>query len=348
AERGSGPIVARGCLPVMAEMVCPALVQEAVSRGVSFAWGNCENKALSPGHMMERLEMAISELELALERSLKLPITDVSLLQRRKMIKCAYVQAMELLDKHKQQAAPVSQEQMSSQGVKRKRWIFQLKNVPIIASLASLNMDDVRKFEWFADCAGKFMRDVESGCSLRHYTFCNPIARHLLEGKTLMCHLDQGTQVGNVYIWPTYSEERGVEVVLGYDYTGSTITDKCFYLFLVLRLSESMDIVRIATECLQFLTPQFKLAAESAMGELSLLPNLLVQDSPLVCAPLRSHPRVSYQSNSTLPPGPIICCKASRHGVSSFFLRKPEGLPPTIPQQQCFILCSEIENTEIP
>ncbi|WVZ61694.1 hypothetical protein U9M48_011527 [Paspalum notatum var. saurae] len=184
--------------------------QEAVSRGFSFAWGKCENKELSQEHMMERLEMAVSELELALERSIKLPITDVSLLQRRQMIKCAYVQARELLHKHKQQAAPVSQEQMSTQGMKRKRWIFQVKNVPI-TSLASLSMDDVRRFEWFADCAGKFVRDVESGCSLRQYTFCNPIARHLLEGKTLMCHLDQGTQVENVYIWPTYSEERGVE-----------------------------------------------------------------------------------------------------------------------------------------
>ncbi|WVZ61693.1 hypothetical protein U9M48_011526 [Paspalum notatum var. saurae] len=146
---------------------------EAVSRGFSFAWGKCESKKLSQGHMMERLEMAVSELELALERSVKLPITDVSLLQRRKMIKCAYVQAMELLDKHKQQAVFASQEQISP-GVKRKRWIFHAKNVPI-ASFASLNTDDVRRFEWYADCAGKFVRDVESGCSLRHNTFCNPI-----------------------------------------------------------------------------------------------------------------------------------------------------------------------------
>lgn len=49
--------------------------------------------------------MAASELELALERSTKLPITDVSLLQRRKMIERGYDEAMELLNKCNQQAA---------------------------------------------------------------------------------------------------------------------------------------------------------------------------------------------------------------------------------------------------
>jgi hypothetical protein len=34
----------------MAEMVCPALVQEAVSRGVSFVLGKREEKA-SQGHL---------------------------------------------------------------------------------------------------------------------------------------------------------------------------------------------------------------------------------------------------------------------------------------------------------
>ncbi|KAJ1287569.1 hypothetical protein BS78_02G020000 [Paspalum vaginatum] len=134
--------------------------------------------------MMEKLEMAVSEIELTLERSAKLPITGVSLLHRRKMIKCAYVQATELLDKHRQQAVLVSQGQIS-QGVKRKRWIMHAKNLPI-ASSAGFSTDDVGRMEWFARCAGNFLRDVESGCSLQHYTFCNPIVRHLLEGKTLM------------------------------------------------------------------------------------------------------------------------------------------------------------------
>jgi hypothetical protein len=95
----------------MAEMVCSALVQETVSRGVSLALGRREEKA-SQGHLTERLEMAVSELEFALERAMELPIRHLSLLQRRKMIKHAYFEAMELLDKHKQQAMPPGQEEL--------------------------------------------------------------------------------------------------------------------------------------------------------------------------------------------------------------------------------------------
>ena len=49
-----------------------------------------------------------------------------------------------------------------------------------LISYAGLNAADVARFEWFSDCASKFVIDVESGRSLRHYTFCN-----LLEGKAL-------------------------------------------------------------------------------------------------------------------------------------------------------------------
>ncbi|WVZ61696.1 hypothetical protein U9M48_011528 [Paspalum notatum var. saurae] len=244
---------------------------EAVSKGISFVMGKREEKA-SQGHMMERLQVTVNDLEFALERSTKLPITDVSLIQRRKMINCAYVEAMELLSKHKQQSVQDLEE--IAQGVKRKRsWINRAKDL-LISSYSGLNMDDVRRFEWFADCAGKFVRDVESGCSLRHYTFSNPIVRHLLEGKILKYGLDQRNQPRSFYIWPTHSEERGVEAVLGYHYEDSTMVEKCFFLLLVVRLSECIDIVQIATKGLQLLKTQFKIAAESAMGELTLLPNL--------------------------------------------------------------------------
>jgi hypothetical protein len=82
---------------------------------------------------------------------------------------------------------------------------------------------------------------MESGCSLHQYTFCNPIVRHLLEGKTLEYKLEQGNQLRSFYIWPTFSEERGVEAVLEYSYEDSTMPEKCFHLLLVLRLSESID-----------------------------------------------------------------------------------------------------------
>ncbi|WVZ83906.1 hypothetical protein U9M48_031001, partial [Paspalum notatum var. saurae] len=300
----------RNKLPVMAEMMLSAVVQEAVSRGISFLLDKREEQT-SEAHIMGRLEMAVSDLELALERSAKLPITDVSPLQRRKMIKCAYVEAMELLDQHKEEAAPAACREQIAQGVKRKRsWIIRAKNLSATSSTA-LNTGEVRRFEWFADCASQFLRDVESGCSIRHYTFCNPIVWHLLQGKHLKYNMEQGNQLRRLTILIRQPVERGVEAVLRYRYVDSTTAEKCFFLLMFVRLSESTEIVQTASKGLQLLTSQFKLAAESAMGELTLLPNL--PDVVLSDA----NPGVGFLEYTKFTqhcrPDPT-CCKASRYG----------------------------------
>jgi len=104
-------------------------------------------------------------------------------------------------------------------------------------------------FEGFAVCAGKFVRDVASGCSLRHHTFCNPLVRQLLEGKTLGYENEtvRGIRLRECYIWPICFEERGVEALLSYVYEDRDAPEKCFNLLLMLRLSESTDIFAIAT-----------------------------------------------------------------------------------------------------
>jgi hypothetical protein len=50
----------------------------------------CFSRCSSRGHNIERLAVAHTELELALERSARMPITDVSLLRRRKLLKRAF------------------------------------------------------------------------------------------------------------------------------------------------------------------------------------------------------------------------------------------------------------------
>jgi hypothetical protein len=296
-------------MPVMAEMFVSTLVQETVSKSVSFVLGKREEKA-SQGHLMERLQMAVSELEFALERAQELPIRHLSLLGRRKQIKSAYNEAMELLDKHKQQqAVPAGQELQTGRGVKHKRWNFWANNMSL-KPFVGLSTDAVRRFEWYADHAGRFVRDVESGCSLHHYTFCNPIVRHLLEGKTLVYyHLEQGNLLRGFYIWPVYSDERGLEAVLAYRYGNSIINEKYFFLLLFLRLSESTDIVGVAIKGLQLLASEFKLATEFAMGELTLLSNL--QDIGHSYGP----PCVGFQEHyindmQLFRPDPA-CCKGS-------------------------------------
>ncbi|OEL12713.1 hypothetical protein BAE44_0026266, partial [Dichanthelium oligosanthes] len=90
--------------------------------------------------------------------------------------------------------------------------------------------------------------------------------------------------------------------------------EKSFSLWFVLRLSESTDIAGIAMNCLKLLASQFKLVADTAMGELTLLASL--QDVSHSHAP----PRVGIQEKhckivQTCRPDPL-CCKAIGHEPS--------------------------------
>ncbi|CAD6221539.1 unnamed protein product [Miscanthus lutarioriparius] len=310
----------------MAEVVGSVLVQECLSKAISFVLGRREEK-VSQGVNAERLEMAVSQLEFALERTAKLPVMELSLLHRRKMIKRAYLEGTELLNKHKQlqelqegQQEEVAQAQGAN--LKRSRWVTILaKNNLSISSFAGLKTDDVRRFEWFADHAGKFVRDVESGCSLRHHTFCNPLVRLLLEGKTLRHQvLLQGSSQlrRRLYMQPICLEGRGVETVLIYqyrDYCKTSTLDRSFNLVLILRLSESTDIVGTAIVCLQWMASQFKIPTEAAMGELTLVPDVQFTSHPYAT---RCHAEIEQESygNDTqyLRPDPVCCKQANLHG----------------------------------
>ncbi|XP_072148122.1 uncharacterized protein [Setaria viridis] len=293
---------------LMAEMVGSAVVQEGMSRAFSFMLGKHLEKA-SEGHSAERLEMALSELEFALERTAKLPITEASLLRRRKLLKRGYVEGIDLLNKHKLQG------HQERPGVKRKRWITCSKNLSI-SSFGGLNTDGVRRFEWFADCAGKFVRDVESGCSLRHHTFCNPLVRHLLNGKALKYEMVQGSQVREFFIRPAFLGERGVEASLHFQYMDRSMPEKSFRLLLWLRVSESTDLVAIAIRCTESLTFLSKPAAESAIAELTLLPNVL--DSAYAMPWVGNNEL--YVLITKLSRQDPVCCTADGQGSSNIML----------------------------
>ena len=68
-----------------------------------------------------------------------------------------------------------------------------------ISSLLGLDKDQLsssiaQTFEWYADCADKFVTDVESGCPLRRDTFRYPFVRQVFEGKTVMYQKMKGSQ----------------------------------------------------------------------------------------------------------------------------------------------------------
>jgi hypothetical protein len=293
----------------IAGAVASALAQEMVSRAVSLVLQvglKREDKAPAPaqlqaqaagaaGHNAERLKMAVSQLEFALERTGKLPITDVSLLDQRKMFKLAFIEGTSLLiteqrlrrqstqarHQHEEVEEEANHQKGQAKPKRRRRWVLAAMARPFLTSSSSspsssspcIDAAVVRRFEWMANCAGRFVRDVaESGSSLRHCTFCNPVVRRLLEGKHLRYEAEQGAVLRFLDLWPLCVEGRGVETILEYGYEDRGAPEKNLLLHIVLRLSESMDVFGTAIRCLQAMASQLKLlVSEAAVGELALL-----------------------------------------------------------------------------
>lgn len=296
-------------------------------------FGNSEEQAPDL-HSAERLEVSVGELEFVLERTAKLPITDLYLLRRRKIFK---TNGTHLLSAHRQGNHHGEEEAVVNQQVKRSKLsITHANKDPSVKSACSiLSTDGVRRFERFAELAGKFLRDVESGCSLRQYSFCNPVARHLLQGKTL--RYEMAEELGNrplrrrFYMWPVCVEGRGVEAMPEYWYEDYKIPQKIFHLGPILRLSESTDIVATGVKCLQAMASQFKVATEAAAGELTLMASNLqcVSDCHRVPPPWadaadeESHTKYSQ----SLRPDPLCCKDYCGNNVL------PSELSHTIPEQ---------------
>jgi len=337
----------------MVGMVGSALAQEGVT-GVSSYISSKLDETASRAHLMARLEMALSQLEFALERTGELPITYVSLLRRMKMLKRAYAEGTDLLNKHRR---PQQRELEDGGGVDLGRpppvtsvtrrhpflaWVGRARNRLLPAASSSLlglmtNKADhlsssvVQTFEWYAACADRFAADAESaGLPLRRDAAVRyPLVRRLLEGKTLRYETaargSRRRQLHSLVVWPVRLEERGVEARLLYQYLDRERPERRFRLRLVLRLSEATDIVGIAIRCLQAVSAQFKLAVtECAMGELALLPDHL-QDISHSYGPPLDWSEESYAAiTKAWRPDPICCCANNDgKGVSP----SPHGVP---------------------
>jgi len=293
-----------------------ALAQEGVSRVSSFISTKLNDRA-SRARIVGRLEWALYRLELALEKTARMPITCVSLLRCRKMLKSAYMEGADLLSKHKQQVLEEGHEeagQLVTSPSYLERIIATAAEFSIVSSLASglnkrqcLSSSVVQKFEWYADCADKFVADVESACPLRRDTFFPyPFVRQLLQGKYLSYNKVKGRQKHHFIVSPVILEGCGVEALLWYEYFDPERLDKSLCLGLVLRLSESTDIVGAATDCLRSSASLLNLPAQDAvMGELTQVPNL--QDitdsyaSPWVVDFEDCYPCFSYPGSTMLP-----------------------------------------------
>ncbi|TVU40820.1 hypothetical protein EJB05_14299, partial [Eragrostis curvula] len=277
---------------------------------------NKHGEKVSAGHNIERLEMAHSNLEHALDRAGKLPITDVSLLRRRKILKRAFEECIDVIHRCKlnaQEDNETNQGRMVMNSSFPKRIARATKSS--IAYFFNMKQDglccsDVRRFEWLADCAGKFLRDVESGCSIHHQTFCRPFLRHLLEGKIPRYEKVHGSQLHDFHIWPICLEERGIEAELSYQYEDYNMPER--------KLPST------------YLASQFKLVAETAARELTLLPDLL--DNSHSYTPPWVGSQESYIKLTLLCRPNPICCKSIEHETCANNI-STSGLSNKFPEQ---------------
>jgi len=334
----------------MARMVASAFVQETVSRVTSYLFSKLDDKVeASRGHYAERLEMAHTELELALERSARMPITDVSLLRRRKLLERAFEDCEYLLHRcSKQQATDISEMEQPATNSFTKR-IAQVTQSSISSYFAgfckdSTDCSDVRRFKWLAECANRFLKDVESGCSPQRCMFSNSLVRKLLQGKTLQYNKVQESILRRLHIWPMCVEGRGVEAALEFLYEDCKMPTRSFALALMLRLSESTDIVGTAITCLQSFTSSMKHMAEAIMGELTRLPLQDISDSTTF-APCFSMQDLCHRDTKFWRQD-ALCCKPN--GCAGY--NTPSELSCRFPEQvilvhvECYVLASECTN----
>ena len=255
-----------------------AVVEEGVSKVFSYISTKVEDKA-SRADTIARLEIALSRLDIALEKTGRIPTTYISLLRSRKVLKRVYMEGIELLNKHKPQdendGHVVVRSSSYLQWIADRAANFSISSLVGLGKEKKLSSSVAQKFERYADWAEKFVAEVESGCPLRHDTFRYPFLKHLLEGKSLRCQIVKNPSHSlRLDLHPVNVEGRGVEVILEYTYDDCRKLEKRFYLCMRLRISEDTDIIGITIKCMQWWTAQFKVVLQSTIGELTLLPNL--------------------------------------------------------------------------
>ncbi|KAF8698843.1 hypothetical protein HU200_035103 [Digitaria exilis] len=265
---------------------------------------------------VERLEMAQIRLEAALETSVRWPIRDASLLRWRRKLKRAAEECDDALHRCKQRI--VEDQEASSSSSFPRRLARATKSY--FSSLVAGGGDavDARRFEWFADSASDFVRYVELGGTARRYMFFDPLIGQLLAGNELRYRLVRGTQYHLLCMRPASFEGRGLEAKMFYVYEDDDAPEKNFCLGLMLRLSESMDVVGVTIKCLQLVTPHFRSTAEAAMREFAQLPTQDFSWVPYVESSDKEHwDNVHGTMSQLLRPNPR-CCRRGRHEAKPF------------------------------
>ncbi|XBI32274.1 hypothetical protein VPH35_055745 [Triticum aestivum] len=292
----------------MAEMVTSVIVGEAVSRIISgiAPTSKDEDKAdeeASGGGGLERLEMARIKMEAAIQTSNKWQITDTSLLRWRKKIK----RTAQDCDDVARRCRQLSREEDEAEQVFISSFVGHDNDH---CSARSAIAAAVRRFQRLADGADEFVRYVQLGGTPRQNMFFNPLIGHIFTGKMIVYQLLRpGGQYRCFRIRPINFQERGLEAFLSFMYQDSKVPKNSFYLGVVLRLSESTDIIGTIVKCLRVMMPHFNSTTDVVIKEITHLPT---QDFSYVAH--KNHWVYVHTLSEWFRPNPL-CCQGFENDV---------------------------------
>ncbi|KAM3354534.1 hypothetical protein ACQJBY_025305 [Aegilops geniculata] len=313
----------------MAEMVKSVIVGEAVSRIISGIAPTSKNEGKSDeeaggGGGLERLEMARIKMEAALQASDRWQLTDMSLLHWRKKLK----RAAQDCNNEARRCRQLSWEEHEAEQVVRKS-SFPIRvahaTKAFISSRAGCNNDHssagsatavaIRKFEWYAEGAGEFIKYVQLGGTPRQHLFFDPLIGHIFAGKRLVYELlHPGGQYQFFGVRPMSFEERGLEAMVSFVYEDCKMPNSSFCFGFMMRLSKSTDIIGTTVSCLRLVNAHFKSMADAIIKEITQLPT---QDFSWVPTEVKnSHTEYWNSIHRTLTgwfrPDPL-CCQGYDH-----------------------------------
>ncbi|CAD6254372.1 unnamed protein product [Miscanthus lutarioriparius] len=227
----------------MAEMASSAIVGEVVGQIFSSIIDKYNDGSDGDSSNIERLEMACIKLDATIETSDHWQITDVALLRWRKKLKHVALECDDELRRCKKRS-------LEDKETKEK---LRQSSFP----------------RRVAHSTKSFLSSLVS-----HRNNGEPSSKAAVQRQicTLSNVTHQGSMLKCFSIRPMSFEERGLEAMLVFIHEDCKAPKENFRLGLMLRLSQSTDVIGITVKCLQLLTPHFNSISEVVIGELTQLP----------------------------------------------------------------------------
>ncbi|CAD6253649.1 unnamed protein product [Miscanthus lutarioriparius] len=216
--------------------------------------------------------MAVLKLQTVLAVSEDyLPLTHRPLIRWKAKLKCVAKEGKGVLRSHKKQILKSKRRNKSIwQGISRAAKFF----VPFVYGAEELTVATVKRFERFADQASDFIKFVELGggrCARSLVLSLPSLARSLGAGEAVerSLRIRSGTAVLLLQPWWLEEHDEGNTKIacLWISYDHDVAWEKSLKMMVAFYLSDSVDIMRVTTDCVDLLPSQF-CTARAAMKEL--------------------------------------------------------------------------------